>query len=137
MASDLRRALRDFGDRKGWTQRDMAEKIGVSHKAYAAYEQGNSEPSMETLKRLGALGFNSELVVLFNIGPDVPAIVTEAKPEYGPSTDRVIGRLEGKVEALEKECQFFREEIRQVLNECAEGQRNGKKNNTPISSGVH
>ena len=36
----------------GYTQRDMAERLGVSQPSYIRYEKGGAEPSQENLVKL-------------------------------------------------------------------------------------
>ncbi len=36
----------------GITQRDMAEKLGISQPSYIRYEKGSAEPSQENLVRI-------------------------------------------------------------------------------------
>ena len=37
---------------KGYTQRYMHTQLGISPNGYASYEQGRTEPNIETLKRI-------------------------------------------------------------------------------------
>ena len=38
--------------RKGLSQKDVAEKIGVAKSTYSLYESGNREPNVETIKKI-------------------------------------------------------------------------------------
>lgn len=44
--------LRDLRLAKGYTQKQIAEKLGISTRAYSHYEQGDREPSIALLKQL-------------------------------------------------------------------------------------
>lgn len=38
--------------RKGLTQKDIAERIGVAKSTYSLYESGNREPNVQTIKKI-------------------------------------------------------------------------------------
>lgn len=44
--------LKTLRTKKGWTQKDVAQLLGVDRTTYAKYEAGSSEPSFEMLKKL-------------------------------------------------------------------------------------
>ena len=44
--------LKAAGLRKGLSQKDVAEKIGVAKSTYSLYESGNREPNVETIKKI-------------------------------------------------------------------------------------
>ena len=39
-------------ERKGLTQKDIAESIGVAKSTYSLYESGNREPNVQTIKKI-------------------------------------------------------------------------------------
>lgn len=39
-------------ERKGISQKDMAENIGVAKSTYSLYESGNREPNVQTIKKI-------------------------------------------------------------------------------------
>ena len=60
-------------ERKGLSQKDIAEKIGVAKSTYSLYESGNREPNVQTIKRIAdilnvsadeLLGINDEPITL-------------------------------------------------------------------------
>lgn len=44
--------LKALRAKKGWTQRNVAEKLGIDRTTYAKYESGASEPSFDMLRKL-------------------------------------------------------------------------------------
>ena len=53
--------LRELRLTKGWTLKEVAAKIDMSLMAYAHYEHGDREPSIEVLRRL---------CILFDVSAD-------------------------------------------------------------------
>ena len=45
----FRERLKNERKTAGYTQADMAEKLGIKQPSYIRYEKGSSEPSLETL----------------------------------------------------------------------------------------
>ena len=50
--NDLAEKIKALRDLKGWSQEDLAEKLGISRSAVGNYEQGTREPDLETLENL-------------------------------------------------------------------------------------
>lgn len=48
----MKERLKQLREEKGVTQKDVAKAIGVTTSAYANYEQGIREPSIDILKNL-------------------------------------------------------------------------------------
>lgn len=44
--------LKEFRKKMGVNQKDIAKKIGVTDKTYANYENGNTEPNIQTIIKL-------------------------------------------------------------------------------------
>lgn len=44
--------LKTLRTKKEWTQKDVAQLLGIDRTTYAKYESGSSEPSFEMLKKL-------------------------------------------------------------------------------------
>lgn len=67
------KALKDLRQRRGLTQRQLAERAGTSQPTIAAYESGAKSPNLRTLERL-ARSVGLEAVVDF-----VPALTREER----------------------------------------------------------
>lgn len=50
--NDLANKIKALRDLKGWSQEDLAERLGISRSAVGNYEQGTREPDYETLENL-------------------------------------------------------------------------------------
>ena len=49
----MRNRLRELRERRGWSQAELAERIGVSRQSANAIEMGRSEPGLGLALRIG------------------------------------------------------------------------------------
>ncbi|WP_258959121.1 helix-turn-helix domain-containing protein [Paenibacillus tyrfis] len=73
--------LRELRGKKKWTQKEVAEKLGITESGYGYYEQGRREPSNETLNKLAEL--------------------------FSVSTDYLLGRTDDPQQILSKPTRNF------------------------------
>ena len=52
MGEKFNENLKIARERKGISQKDMAESIGVAKSTYSLYESGNREPNVQTIKKI-------------------------------------------------------------------------------------
>lgn len=52
MGHNFNENLKDARERKGLSQKDVAESIGVAKSTYSLYESGNREPNVQTIKKI-------------------------------------------------------------------------------------
>lgn len=52
MGENFNENLRIARERKGLTQKDVAESIGVAKSTYSLYESGSREPNVQTIKKI-------------------------------------------------------------------------------------
>lgn len=52
--------LKKFMERKGYTQRELADKLHLSHTAVRKWIEKDSEPNLTSIKRLVSLGMSSK-----------------------------------------------------------------------------
>lgn len=73
MGDKFNENLKIARERKGLSQKDMAESIGVAKSTYSLYESGNREPNVQTIKKIAdilnvsadeLLGINEELITI-------------------------------------------------------------------------
>lgn len=73
MGDNFNENLRAARERKGLSQKEVAEKIGVAKSTYSLYESGNREPNVQTIKKISdtlnisadeLLGLETELLTL-------------------------------------------------------------------------
>lgn len=55
MIKIFRENLKELRKLYGYTQRQVAEKLGISQPSYIRYENGSSEPTLENLVKLADL----------------------------------------------------------------------------------
>ena len=63
--------IKHYRKAKGWTQAELAEKLGLKRSALGAYEEGRSEPRLETLVAM-AQRFNVSIDTLVVGAADQP-----------------------------------------------------------------
>ncbi len=73
MGDNFNENLKNARERKGMSQKDVAEEIGVAKSTYSLYESGNREPNVKTIKKIAdalnvsaddLLGLNDEPVTI-------------------------------------------------------------------------
>lgn len=52
MGDNFNENLKIARERKGLSQKDIAEGIGVAKSTYSLYESGNREPNVQTIKKI-------------------------------------------------------------------------------------
>lgn len=52
MGNNFNENLRTARERKGFSQKEVAENIGVAKSTYSLYESGNREPNVQTIKKI-------------------------------------------------------------------------------------
>lgn len=67
-------AIRDIRKRKGISQKELAEKVGLSANALCSIENDKSTPSMKNIKKIcSALGVAQSVLMFFSIAEeDIP-----------------------------------------------------------------
>lgn len=48
-------AIRQYREKKGWTQEDVATRVGVAKNTVSMWETGDRKPDIVTLKKLAAI----------------------------------------------------------------------------------
>lgn len=69
--------------KKGWTQSELAERLGISYVGVAQWENGSRNPKLETRQRI-AVAMDIDLVRLMNSEEE-----KELEERYGPWQQRV------------------------------------------------
>ena len=73
MGDNFNENLKIARERKGISQKDLAERIGVAKSTYSLYESGNREPNVQTIKKIAdilnvsadeLLGINEEPITI-------------------------------------------------------------------------
>lgn len=83
--------------RKGWTQQEMADAIGLHVNQIKRYEAGTAQPSIEAIKKIAvafSVSIDSLLFEAHERGPDEELkLQFEAVSRMTPSEKRVIREL--------------------------------------------
>lgn len=62
--SVFRERLQSLRRKEGWSQQDVADRLGIPRSSYAGYENGSREPDFEMLVRLAELfGVSSDYLL--------------------------------------------------------------------------
>ena len=73
MGNQFNENLKFARERKGISQKDLAEIIGVAKSTYSLYESGNREPNVQTIKKI-ADALNVSADELFGIDEEPTTI---------------------------------------------------------------
>lgn len=74
MGENFNENLRIARERKGISQKDMAESIGVAKSTYSLYESGNREPGVPTIKKIAdVLNVSADELLGINIESNILA----------------------------------------------------------------
>lgn len=52
MSNNFNENLKEARLKSGYSQKEVAEKIGVAKSTYSLYESGNREPNVDTIKKI-------------------------------------------------------------------------------------
>lgn len=86
------RNLRAARKRRRMTQRDVAERIGVSERIYWRYEKARMWPSIETLQRI-LIALDVSADALLGIGQEETPAILPLSPDDPPMVRRLLGQL--------------------------------------------
>lgn len=109
----LGRNLTFFRKLEGLTQQQMADRLNINRTTYTKYETGDSEPSIEILKRIADV-----------LDVNVSLLVSDESPLDSVSVADAMefsSTLHGKVGVLRRQiAQLSPEELKQLNDELAE-----------------
>lgn len=90
------RELRDARRARGWTQAELAERVGIAVEVCGRLERGRVLPRADTLVRLAAaLGVSADALLGLDAGRPRERLVAEPEGEYAdpPELSRLVRRL--------------------------------------------
>ena len=85
--------------KKGWTQSELAERLGISYVGVAQWENGSRNPKIETRQRI-AVAMDIDLVSLMNSEEQ-----KELEERYGPWQQRVKDAATEIQKAVDKKAE--------------------------------
>ncbi|WP_051633202.1 helix-turn-helix domain-containing protein [Thermonema rossianum] len=105
----LGKNIRFLRKRKGWTQEELANRIGKKKSIIGNYEKGVTEPNLGILMRLGELFgvYWAHLV-------DCDLTGEQDSPFVSDEIQQQIGVYRRQIEKLEQEKRHLEEQLRQL-----------------------
>ena len=77
----------------GMTQKDLAEKLGVSYQNISQYERGVKQPKMETIEKIAnALGADAYYIRTGDVADLEEAVMTKIR-KVDPQLEKVLQKL--------------------------------------------
>lgn len=91
LPDDLRRALKDARDKRGWSQRDLASRLGIAQRHISGIESGKIVPRYDTLLELVRMLDSDLIMVPRALAPVVQSLVREhLKDQHGEGEERPL-----------------------------------------------
>jgi transcriptional regulator with XRE-family HTH domain len=88
---DMRRALKEARATRGWSQRDLASRIGLTQTHISGIESGKIVPRYDTLLELVRILDNDLLLVPRTLVPVVQSLIRDHfQPEQGEGAERSL-----------------------------------------------
>src|SRR6202166_384083 len=91
LPADMRRALKDAREKRGWTQRDLASRAGLTQTHISGIESGKIVPRYDTLLELVRILDRDLLMVPRALVPVVQSLVRDhLKDQPGEGEERSL-----------------------------------------------
>ena len=103
LPTDLRRALREAREKRGWSQRDLASRLGVGQRHISGIESGKIVPRYDTLLELVRALDRDLLMVPRALVPVVQSLVRDhLKDQPGEGEERPLYAADGDEDTAEE-----------------------------------
>ena len=103
LPTDLRRALTDVRKKRGWSQRDLASRLGVGQRHISGIESGKIVPRYDTLLELVRMLERDLLMVPRVLVPVVQSLVRDhLKDQSGEGEERPLYAADGGDDATQE-----------------------------------
>jgi transcriptional regulator with XRE-family HTH domain len=91
LPADLRRALKDAREKRGWSQRDLASRLGIAQRHISGIESGKIVPRYDTLLEFVRMLDSDLLMVPRALVPVVQSLVRDhLKDQPGEGEERPL-----------------------------------------------
>jgi len=91
LPTDLRRALKDAREKRGWSQRDLASRLGIAQRHISGIESGKIVPRYDTLLEFIRMLDRDLLMVPRALVPVVQSLVRDhLKDQPGEGEERPL-----------------------------------------------
>lgn len=111
--NQLSAILKAARDRKGWTQEQVADKLGIKQRRYGFYETGEREPTFSLLIKLAEV---LEIPDLISLAQNVPQETSYELHEDQPEIDRTVPDKDKYIQILERDRNLFESTLKNNLN---------------------
>jgi transcriptional regulator with XRE-family HTH domain len=96
LPAELRRALKETREKRGWSQRDLGSRLGVAQRHISGIESGKIVPRYDTLLELVRILDRDLLMVPRALVPVVQALVRDhLKDQPGEGEERPLYAADG------------------------------------------
>jgi len=96
LPAELRRALKEAREKRGWSQRDLGSRLGVAQRHISGIESGKIVPRYDTLLELVRILDRDLLMVPRALVPVVQALVRDhLKDQPGEGEERPLYAADG------------------------------------------
>jgi transcriptional regulator with XRE-family HTH domain len=100
LPSELRRALIEAREKHGWSQRDLAGRLGIAQRHISGIESGKIVPRYDTLLEIVRMLDRDLLMVPRALVPVVQSLVRDhLKDQTGESEERPLYAADGEEDA--------------------------------------
>ena len=91
LPEDMRRALKEVREKRGWTQRELASRLGLTQTHISGIESGKIVPRYDTLLELVRILDSDLLMVPRALVPVVQSLIRDhARPDQGEGDERSL-----------------------------------------------
>jgi transcriptional regulator with XRE-family HTH domain len=91
LPAELRRALKEAREKRGWSQRDLARRLGIAQRHISGIESGKIVPRYDTLLELVRMLDSDLLLVPRALVPVVLSLIRDqAQPEQEEGEERPL-----------------------------------------------
>ena len=91
LPADLRRALKEAREKRGWSQRDLASRVGIAQRHISGIESGKIVPRYDTLLELVRMMNGDLIMVPRALVPVVQSLVRDhLKDQQGEGEERPL-----------------------------------------------
>jgi transcriptional regulator with XRE-family HTH domain len=91
LPADLRRALKEAREKRGWSQRDLASRVGIAQRHISGIESGKIVPRYDTLLELVRMLDRDLIMVPRALVPVVQSLVRDhLKDQQGEGEERPL-----------------------------------------------
>jgi transcriptional regulator with XRE-family HTH domain len=116
--------IREFRIKRGFTQNQMAEKLGMTESNFSSYERDKSVPPSEKLNRIALILDVSTDYLLGRTNDPTP--YSDKSEDESPEFDEEVRALARDIQALESQNRELLKAMIKTMREQGKEARNGR-----------